>query len=649
MNLAAEAIRINSLGQARQYLERQRARAGEPDHRHWEWSWLLSQLRDRSDSAVPAAGAAFNRLGIDPAGRTLAIPMGRGGKLQLFDLATRAPRGELDTPSYQAFFSPGSRWIASVVSQQGRVDVFDAATGATVARLPRELQVNDVAFSPDESLLAITSDAHTAGSQVKLQLWRWATQTLIAERGFPSFQESYHYKLAFHPDGQRLALTEREGEVRLLNTTNLAEVQVLEVYDRGAGPVAISPDGRWLAAGVDGRESSVYVWDLLTNRPPVILRLHPVGVASLAFSADSRRLAGGASDQTVKLWSLPAVQPDGVLRGHTSDLRTVGFLGNGDWLASASSGPEIKLWNLRQLRTDTNDWLLPPLKSPRLSSDFRRFSGIGPEGTLVAGDTYAEIPAPSIPGLGTGLRLAAQSADGTALATLDRDEVLRLRTGPDARILQQSRPSGARLARLGFIRNGEFLVTIDDAGLVRRWTRELQPAAEFMLPRGFTLTPGALMIEHERLVCAGIDGRKVLSLMDGAVLATLQTAPGTLMTSALSSDGRLLVTGNDRGEVEFHGTTDWRRQGGPLRCQSDGIWLIALSPDGRRLATSGFQRDPPRLWDIASRQQICTLPGFPAGVTFLRFSADGSSLAVSDPTGRVRILRADWPIPAAQP
>jgi WD40 repeat protein len=86
-----------------------------------------------------------------------------------------------------------------------------------------------------------------------------------------------------------------------------------------------------------------------------------------------------------------------------------------------------------------------------------------------------------------------------------------------------------------------------------------------------------------------------------------------------------------------------RRLSETMNCHCDWITAVAFSPDGRRLATNGCGREPVRIWDLESRQQVCTLPIEPTSVSFLQFSADGRSLALGTPSGQVRIITVKLP------
>jgi len=69
-------------------------------------------------------------------------------------------------------------------------------------------------------------------------------------------------------------------------------------------------------------------------------------VSSIAFSPDSRWLASGSWDKTIKIWDVQTGREVRTLEGHTHHVYTVAFDSRGSWLASGSEDGTIKLWRL---------------------------------------------------------------------------------------------------------------------------------------------------------------------------------------------------------------------------------------------------------------------------------------------------------------
>jgi glucose repression regulatory protein TUP1 len=125
----------------------------------------------------------------------------------------------------------------------------------------------------------------------------------------------------------------------------------------GVTTVAVSPDGKFLAAG--SLDRAVRVWD--TERGTLVERLegHKDSVYSVAFSPTGLELLSGSLDKTIKLWelsaprSVPGMMHSGAPRagackttfvGHKDFVLSVALSPDGKWVVSGSKDRGVQFW-----------------------------------------------------------------------------------------------------------------------------------------------------------------------------------------------------------------------------------------------------------------------------------------------------------------
>ena len=279
--------------------------------------------------------------------------------------------------------------------------------------------VVDVDFDNDIQLLA------TSGPDARARLWDLTTGEELAE-----FKASVPDVLSvdFAPDGASLALAGGRyypeidaGELSVWDTISRAKVRTLYNGSSLVWSARFSPDGRLIAAGLDGRDAGLIVWDARTGkrkqqiemRPsPSIRRLawspdgkriatctmggesQPVQLwdwesatsetlftnpdhltfAGLAYSPDGSRIAVGAQDGTIGVWTSPFIKcsntPPMELSGHTGFIWYLDFSPDSRRLVSVGADQTARIWNvntgteLMNLDLQTSEWLWTAKFSP---------------------------------------------------------------------------------------------------------------------------------------------------------------------------------------------------------------------------------------------------------------------------------------------
>ena len=323
-------------------------------------------------------------------------------------------------------------------SREGRVVVWDAATGKEVARLQAggpDWEAR-VAFSPDGKLLATGSrDGYIV---------LWDAKTARELRRFPRSEEGV-MSLVFSPDGRLLAagyiddrkdLSRAADLVRLWDTAEGREVRRFAVgRTLMVRSLAFSPDGRLLAAADWGH--SFHVWETATGAVVRQFQGHEGGVSGVAFSPDGRMVASAGYDRTVRLWETATGAERGRFRGHVGPAEALAFAPDGRTLATGSMDTTVLLWDVRGPgaggRAPKPD--LPPEEVDRL---WQALGGVDGARAYEAVLALAAAPAATPRLLRDRLRPGAE----------DRD-VARLLAALDSDAFETRRTAAAALERLG--------------------------------------------------------------------------------------------------------------------------------------------------------------------------------------------------------
>jgi WD40 repeat protein len=108
----------------------------------------------------------------------------------------------------------------------------------------------------------------------------------------------------FSPDGNRLAVGEDHGTIRLVRWPSGSPIRIQTQTSDGVTALAFSPDSKVLAAGFAYSSGTIRLWDADSGEPRGQLTNHNGHICALAFSPDGQRLASASADQTIGIWNV---------------------------------------------------------------------------------------------------------------------------------------------------------------------------------------------------------------------------------------------------------------------------------------------------------------------------------------------------------
>jgi WD40 repeat protein len=519
------------------------------------------------------------------------------------------------------------------VDRPGVVDLRDAASGRVLRSIEaHDQELNDVAFSPDGSLLA------TGGRDGWLKLWAVDTSALRlrlhgrgAARG-----------LAFSEDGSRLVGTWWH-EVRVIDVASGDTVATLA---RRTFDADLDAEGRRVAVSMRGGAAIV---DVATGS---VVRQMPIG--------------GGGYDALAVSWS-----PD------DRYVAAVSFLGAG------------QVWNAR---TGRLRYSLPYYafgSSVAWGPGSRRVVTGGSDGVVRVwwlGDGNAlETMALSTNELKDEIVSTAFSPDGTHLLTgdLDRTAARVWDVGPNGGAEWGTMVVAGFLGDVQFLPDGEHVVASTDASGpgVTVWNLRQRAAVREITPihgwHWFSVSPDGAHL------AAGGEPATVWNLATGRLAFELTAIAGevpdvdwrpdgTLLALANGSNGAIVVDPSgrvtqvlDEGRGTEVGGVRFSPDGTVLAVQASGadgghvtLWdvhrasivrriptedpgfAIDFDPTGTKIVTGGWEEGTAAVWDVATGARLLELGGPTASIMAVAFSPDGSRVAVAGFDRTVRLFDA---------
>jgi WD40 repeat protein/tRNA A-37 threonylcarbamoyl transferase component Bud32 len=530
------------------------------------------------------------------------------------------------------------------------------------------------------------------GCPADLRGWEWHYIRRLGHGELRTYRGHFENVrcLAISPDGQWVAsgavpsipvtmgwddsgLEQDRSEIRLWNVETGQPRHVFDGLPGTVQAVAISPDGRLVAAGggfsAPRVEGWLKAWDaisgkLVWNPPPMSGTM----VLGLAFRPDGQSLAVGYGrlgdlkhTGHVQLHRVTDGSPVGDAFGKLAGGVNAVAFGRGGRRLAVAGLERIEIWDPEtRVRVRPLTGHATRVYCIAFHPDGKRLASGGPDNAIDLWDLASGASVQTFSGHRGPVEQIAFSPDGHQLASVSDDKSVRLWEVETGRDLAAFHGHTHFVRALAFHPDGRRLLSGSLDGTVKVWDT-------------VTSRPIALRGRSKRVFSVefGDDGRHIVSKSDGPSQGGVTTQLWDLDTgeedrtipprerdgppiptsvggsppsrSRPSPNGKLLaeVKGLDlevrrtaSGTVAF-----------TLKGHSWDIMDVVFSPEGTRIATASNDRTI-KLWDVATGLEALTLRGHTAGVFSLVFSPDGKRLATGGDDALVLVWDAT-PLPEA--
>jgi WD40 repeat protein len=496
------------------------------------------------------------------------------------------------------------------LSGKNIVELYDMSTGKRLRRLERQQDaaiLGDINASlssehTEVQYLALSADGQMVASaswDKTICIWDDVGTALV--RQFGGVKQPAK-RFAFSADGKTLAAVCDDRKLRFIEVSTGKELGKMDWKSPRTHGLAFSPDGKTLASSEVVQEGQRWFEVVSIRKVPSgdLVAQSPFCQAwALAFAPDGKTLATSTGGGTIQFWDSATGKEVRPNHGHTGLVVGLVFAPDGKTLLSQGDDATIRWWDLK-----TGKQQRQIEAQPESLAGCMVFS---PDGKT----------------------LAAISAHPWHVGLYDAA------TGKNLRRLEGHKGPSYTLA---FTPDGKELASAERDGPTLVW----DPATGRLLRR--------LDVGFQGAECAGLS-------RDGSRVAYVKDNRNTAIPGPFSAG--IWDVGTGKSVVQFG--VDTRRTPGMLRFSHDGKTLIgatydgtvcvldaatgkeklhfdgglqyggtiAVSPDGKTLATSGakWKENTIYVWDLATGKELGRFPANGYQLYALAFSPDGDLLA----------------------
>jgi hypothetical protein len=280
-------------------------------------------------------------------------------KIYLYDLAKRAPTGELAFPEgipYVLRFSRNGELLLAAGGkpvQSGKAVVFDVRTG------------NRVAVVGEERDLVLAADVTADGRLIAIGGPGKVVRVYTAADGKLAYEIKKHTDwitaLEFSPDGRQLATGDRSGSIFLWEAANGGTMGALAEHKDAITSLSWRGDSQLLASASE--DGNLIVWNVGDGFPlSTIAKQHtpkaapgqygviPGGVSSVQFTNDGRIVSVGR-DSVIRVWGADGKPRGGASAKNEALLTKVAASADGKLFVAGDYQGRVIVWDGKGLPT----------------------------------------------------------------------------------------------------------------------------------------------------------------------------------------------------------------------------------------------------------------------------------------------------------
>ena len=556
------------------------------------------------------------------------------------------------------------------------VRLWDISTGkgTHILKSPgHQQQINGLAISGDGRTLI------SGGSDRASRLWNTADgsyyKTITSGKDLPC--GAFGVDLTKQSKLALLAGSCRPGDLFIVDTATGKLVRSMSGHGSDVLAAEFSPDEKSIVSG--RADKTVRIWNVATGKETAQLKGHTNSVFAAVFSANNKQIVSGSADKTIKIWDVAtkkevrsiitptfvrslAISPDGKtivsggdekvarvwnatngterfqLAASTTTVEGVAISPDGKWIATTGRNPNaIKLWNvkdgklMRTLSTHRKR-LYRVVFSPDSKTIYYSAENIIFVADVATGEQLRDIGSFGHKGAVNAIDM---SDDGQWLLSASSDGTIRRWDLSKNKDIKGYYGHTGPVKAVSLSPDEKTFVSGSDDKNVHLW----ETSTGKLLKKFTGHTRGirtVLFSQDGKTFFSGSDDRSIKQwdITTGKVIKTFTGHTSVVYDMVQSLDGKTLYTVGGTTLRIFEIAT-----GKNLKTQfvTGSLFTIALSPDGKTLATGGAVKYEVKLWDATTYQNTKTLTGHTGSIFQVAFTPSGKHLYSGSGDSSIRI------------
>ena len=471
-------------------------------------------------------------------GQVKAVALTEGGRIFTggedmrilqWDAGMTLPTGEADTDDI----------VYSLAWDEARERLAAGLGNGTILVYDGDLNYLETLPGPPGLVLTLdwAGDGRLAAGGSDGVLWIW-DETLSTNLAVLEHDDSV-YDLAWSPDDRILASTDWSNEVYLWR----GDFYSLERWpDHGSGVRSVT----WSLEGelTTGGFKDIKIWDVFERSFIRSYEGHGTWVYDLQWSPWQGILASASEDTTIRLW-----YPNGqskVLEDHTGWVYALAWNYSNDQLVSVDYDGKVILWQdgshpaLISSPYDTYNWV----QDVAWSSDGRLASTT--EYEVVLWDTEGRVEG-TLEGADNIIYTVDWSPDDSMLATGDDDEKVIIWDAESRQIIKELFGHEHFIRGVIWLANDRLLSFDDEANIIL-W--DVSAGQEIRRVESPTDIERAIVTDDGQLITVG-DNQAIIwdAVLEAPEISFTSEFEESLTAVAISPDGELLAAGDDKGRL----------------------------------------------------------------------------------------------------